>query len=62
MLQKTVKSDMVKDLIKMMKTCCGKVCANKLYCTIATWLWIALQDPDKKFVSIIMYMYHILAF
>lgn len=43
---------MVKDLIKMMKTCCGKIGSNKLYCTIATWLWIALLDPVKKNVSI----------
>lgn len=42
---------MVKDLIKMMKTCCGKISSNKLYCTIATWVWIALQDPVKKNVS-----------
>ncbi|XP_026817930.1 protein abnormal spindle-like isoform X2 [Rhopalosiphum maidis] len=45
---RTVNADMVKDLIKMMKTCCGKISAKKLYCSIATWLWIALQDPEKK--------------
>ncbi|KAF0764759.1 protein abnormal spindle-like isoform X1 [Aphis craccivora] len=45
---RTVNADMVKDLIKMMKTCCGKVSSKKLYCSIATWLWIALQDPEKK--------------
>lgn len=43
---------MVKELIKMMKTSCGKFGAtNKLYCSIATWIWIALQDPEKKRVS-----------
>ncbi|KAE9525583.1 hypothetical protein AGLY_014110 [Aphis glycines] len=45
---RTVNADMVKDLIKMMKTCCGKISSKKLYCSIATWLWIALQDPEKK--------------
>lgn len=49
---------MVKDLIKMMKTCCGKICTNKLYCSIATWLWIALQDPEKKHVSTTNLTYH----
>lgn len=39
---------MVKEMIKMMKTCCGKIIASKLYCAIATWLWIALQDPVKR--------------
>ncbi|XP_025421851.1 protein abnormal spindle-like isoform X3 [Sipha flava] len=45
---RTVNADIVKDLIKMLKTCCGKICSNKLYCSVATWLWIALQDPKKK--------------
>ncbi|XP_008182570.1 protein abnormal spindle isoform X2 [Acyrthosiphon pisum] len=45
---RTVNADMVKDLIKMMKTCCGKISSKKLYCSIATWIWIALQDPEKK--------------
>lgn len=45
---------MVKDLIKVMKTCCGKISTYKLYCSIATWIWIALQDPEKKHVSTIV--------
>ncbi|VVC41764.1 Hypothetical protein CINCED_3A009489 [Cinara cedri] len=45
---RTVNTDMVKELIKIMKTCCGKISANKLYCSLATWLWVALQDPKKK--------------
>lgn len=36
----------------MMKTSCGKFgAATKVYCSIATWIWIALQDPEKKRVS-----------
>ncbi|XP_050438518.1 protein abnormal spindle isoform X3 [Adelges cooleyi] len=46
--RRTVNADMVKDLIKIMKTSCGKIGANKLYCSISTWLWIVLQDPEKK--------------
>lgn len=52
LLQRTVKADIVTDLIRMLKTCCGKIGTNKLYCSVATWLWIALQDPEKKHVSI----------
>lgn len=40
---------MLKELTKMMKSCCGKFgAAKKVYCSIATWIWIALQDPKKK--------------
>ncbi|XP_050531513.1 protein abnormal spindle isoform X2 [Daktulosphaira vitifoliae] len=46
--RKTIRADMIKELIKMMKTSCGKIGASKLYCSIATWLWIAMQDPEKK--------------
>jgi len=43
---------MVKELIKMMKMSCGKFgSANKLFCLIATFIWIALQDPEKKQVK-----------
>jgi len=43
---------MVKELIKMMKMSCGKFgSANKLFCLIATFIWIALQDPEKKRVN-----------
>ncbi|XP_060849151.1 abnormal spindle-like microcephaly-associated protein homolog [Rhopalosiphum padi] len=46
---RTVNADMVKELIKMMKMSCGKFgSANKLFCLIATFIWIALQDPEKK--------------
>lgn len=47
-------TDIVKELIKMMKTCCGKIIAYKLYCTIGTWFWIALQDPVKKQASLLI--------
>lgn len=53
LFQRTVNADLVKELIKMMKTCCGKTIAKKLYCSIATWFWIALQDPKKKLVCIL---------
>lgn len=43
---------MIKQLIKKMKGNCGKLgTANKVYCLISTWIWIALQDPEKKRVS-----------
>lgn len=43
---------MVKELIKMMKMSCGKFgSANKLFCLIATLIWIVLQDPKKKQVK-----------
>ncbi|CAI6348354.1 unnamed protein product [Macrosiphum euphorbiae] len=46
---RTVNADMVKELIKMMKMSCGKFgSANKLFCLIATLIWIVLQDPKKK--------------
>ncbi|VVC38206.1 Hypothetical protein CINCED_3A000313 [Cinara cedri] len=51
---KTVNTNIVKELIKMMKTSCGKFGATyKLYCSIATWIWIALQDPQKKQVILL---------
>lgn len=53
---------MVKELIKMMKTTCGKYGATyKLYCSIATWMWIALQDPQKKQVitTYLVYAYNL---
>lgn len=58
LLQRAVNADMVVDLIKIMKTCCGKICANKLYCSIASWIWIALQDPEKKLVSYFFIFYY----
>lgn len=46
---RTVNADMIKELIKMMKMSCGKFgSANKLFCLIATLIWIVLQDPEKK--------------
>lgn len=52
LFQRTVNTDMIKQLIKMMKSNCGKLgTANKVYCLISTWMWIALQDPEKKSVS-----------
>lgn len=51
--QRVINANMFKELIKMMKSCCGKFgTAKKLYCSIATWIWIALQDPKKKLVSL----------
>lgn len=52
LFQRTVNADMVKELIKMMKMSCGKFgSANKLFCLIATLIWIVLQDPKKKQVN-----------
>lgn len=52
LFQKTIAADINKLMIKIMKSSCGKFgSANDLYCSIATWFWIALQDAERKLVS-----------
>jgi len=57
--QRTVDTGMVSELIKIMKTNCGKFGdKNKLYCLIATWIWIALQDLKKRLVIIYKFQFN----